>query len=335
MPFRNDYDHLAHPRVLAALSAHAGESFDAYGDDVHSRNAASYLRKIFGAKGAKVLFLAGGTQTNMVAISFALKPYEAVVCCDSGHIAVHETGAIEGSGHKVLTVPNRDGKLTAEALERICAIHNNNHMVKPKMAYISNSTETGTIYTKAELVSLRKACDRLGLYLFLDGARLGAALTCSENDIEPEEIGKYCDIFYVGGTKNGALFGEALVLVNPALHEGIEYHVKNKGALLAKGFVAGIMFEELFKDGLYFELAKKANAAAESLRQGMKAKGLSIGSSPTNQVFVNLPKEIAAAAIERFGCELWEEKATETTIRFVTAYWTREEEVREVLRFLS
>lgn len=333
--FRNDYDSLCHPRILEALSAHLGEHFTAYGGDEFSKKAGQRISEIFGAKGAKTYFLAGGTQANLVMISAALRPYEAVISCDTGHINVHETGAVEGTGHKILAVPNHNGKLTAEGIAEAIAKCDSSHVVKPKMVYISNSTEIGTIYHKNDLLSLRKVCDKYGLYLFLDGARLGSALTSEENDVKPEEIGQLCDCFYVGGTKNGALFGEALVINNPALAMDMDYHIKNRGALLAKGFVAGIMFDELFKDGLYFELAQKANGLAKKIKEGAKALGYPVVESSTNQVFVDFKKEIAGRIIERYNCEKWEDKGEMITLRFVTSFLTEEKDVDELLSFLS
>ena len=333
--FRNDYGQLAHPRILQALTQYGQETNIPYGLDYHSSNAAKAICAVFGCPNASVHFLAGGTQTNMVMISAALRPFEAVIAASSGHINVHETGAVEGAGHKIFTMPAKDGKLEAKEVAKAMALNTDEHMVKPKMVYISDSTETGTIYSKAELLELRKVCDQYGLYLFVDGARLGAALTSKENDVEPSFLGQVADCFYVGGTKNGLLYGEALVIVNPALAADFRYLIKNKGAMLAKGYGVGIMFEEAFRDGLYFELAKKTNEVADLLKRGFAKLGLSMLPSPTNQIFVSLPKDKALALIEEFGCEKWSEEGDEMTIRFVTSFCSKEKDVDDALSFIA
>lgn len=331
--FRNDYGRFAHPRILEAIAKYGEELNDPYGLDVHSQKAADYMKETFGAKGASVHFFAGGTVTNMTLLSYALRPYEAVVCCASGHINVHETGAIEGSGHKVVTVPAHNGKLTVEGLESAVAYHTDEHMVLPRAVYVSNATETGTIYKKEELLALRECCKKHGLCLYLDGARLGTALTSERNDIKPEELGSFCDAFYVGGGKNGLGIGEALVLVNPALQENFRYHIKNKGAMLAKGYLLGIEFEEGFRDGLYFELGKKANESAKKLYDILIAFDYRPLPVETNQVFAAFPKGIAEELVERFGCEIWERQEASTTLRFVTSYATKEEDLRALHDF--
>ena len=334
--FKNDYGQIAHPRILEALSRCQKETHTPYGQDEHSILAGQKIAETFGCPGAKVHFLAGGTQTNLVAISLMLRhPFECVLAVDSAHINVHETGAIEGTGHKVVTIPAKSGKATPEEVRKAVRLHHDEHMVLPRVLYISNSTETGTIYNKEELLALRATCDELGLYLYIDGARLGVALTSPQNDVKPELIGQVADAFYVGGTKNGLLLGEALVLVNPALAENARYHIKNKGALLAKGYVVGIEFEEAFKDGLYFEIAQRMNQTASRLMKGLLELGLDVEPSPTNQIFVTLPKEAAEKAIEAFGCERWEERGEKTCIRFVTSFATTEKDVDDALTILK
>lgn len=333
--FRNDYCYLAYPRILEALSKHQDECQGAYGLDVHSAKAAEYLKHTFGSKEGEVFFLAGGTQTNMAFISYCLRPYEGVISCDSGHINVHETAAVEGSGHKVIVVPNKDGKLTSQDVYDVAAYYQDEHMVKPGMVYISNSTEIGSIYHKKELEDLYKACKECGFVFFIDGARLGSALTCEENDVKPSEMGSLCDAFYVGGTKNGFLYGEALVINSKSLQKDFRYHIKNKGAMLAKGFVVGMEFEEMFRDGLYFELAKTTNEAAASLRKVFAEYGLKMAPSPTNQVFVTLPKDKANALLKEFSLEKWNEVGEEMTVRFVTSFKTTKEDIQEVDDFLA
>ena len=333
--FQNDYSILAHPRILDALVKYGQEENVPYGLDRHSAHAAALIKETFGAPKGSVYFLAGGTQTNLVFLSAALKPFEAVISLSSGHINVHETGAVEGTGHKIIVTPGKEGKMYPEDIEKVMATHRDMHMVKPRLVYISNSTEIGTIYTRNELLALRKCCDRHGLLLFLDGARLGSALTSKQNDVPSSLIGAVADGFYVGGTKNGLLFGEALVVNNQDIAEGFAYHIKNRGAMLAKGYAVGIQFEAAFEDGLYFELAEKTNLMADRLKEGFKKLGLPIMDSPTNQVFVTLPRDKAEAFIASYGCELWDEDGETMTIRFVTSFLTDEEDVAGLLRFAS
>ena len=332
--FRNDYSELAHPRIMEALSKHCLDQTVAYGLDAHSEHAAKRIKEVFGAPNASVFFLAGGTQSNAVLISKALRPYEAVIAAGSGHINVHETGAVESTGHKIITVPGKDGKVYPEEVEQVLLGHGDEHMVKPKMVYISNSTEIGTIYSKAELQALYACCKKHALYLFVDGARLGSALTSKENDIDPTDMGSLCDAFYAGGTKNGLLFGEALVVSDAALAEDFRYHIKNQGAMLAKGYALGIQFEAIFKDGLYFELAGHTNEMADLLKEGLRDLGVKMLPSPTNQIFATFPKAKAQAIIEELGCEKWIEAGEEMTIRFVTSFATEKEDVEEALNFL-
>ena len=334
--FRNDYSELADERILKALEKHLNEQHTAYGLDEHSNNAAEKIKEVFDVKNADVHFLAGGTQSNMTVISFFLRPYEAVISCDTGHINVHETGAVEASGHKIIQCKNTDGKLKAEDIEKVIKTHTNEHVVKPKMVYISNATESGTLYTKEELESIRCMCDKYSLYLFIDGARLGIALTSEACDYTPEFFGNIADIFYVGGTKNGLLIGEAIVIKNKELSTYFRYHIKNKGAMLAKGFLLGIQFEEAFKDGLYFELARKSNANAKYIKEELTKLNIDFAyDSPTNQQFIILPKEKAEKVINEFGCELWEEKEDKEIIRIVTSFATTKEDCDELIDYIK
>lgn len=330
--FKNDYGVMAHRRVIEALLKCEDEVNIPYGNDIHSANAERLIKDIFKAPEAKVHFLSGGTQANATVISYILRPYEAVISCDTGHINVHETGAVEGCGSKIITVNNVNGKLTKENVIKALKLHTDEHMVKPRMLYISNSTECGSIYTKKELYELRAVCDEYKLYLFLDGARLGSALTSKENDVEYEDLSKTCDVFYIGGTKNGLLSGEAVVIVNKNLQENFRYHIKNKGAMLAKGFVLGIQFEELFKDGLFFELAKHANEMSSYIKENLQKLEVCFTiDSPTNQLFAKFDKEIAKKLIEKFGCELWEKHDDHYIVRFVTSYKTTKEDCNKLI----
>ena len=334
--FKNDYSELADERIIEAIKKHLNEQHKAYGLDEHSENAKGYIRKTFDVPNADIHFLAGGTQTNMVTISYFLKPYEAVIACDTGHINVHETGAVEASGHKIITCKNKDGKIKPEDIEHQMKLHTDEHVVKPKMVYISNATESGTIYTKKELEDIRRICDTYSLYLFIDGARLGSALTSKACDYTKEFFGNITDIFYIGGTKNGLLIGEALVIKNKELSECFRYHIKNRGAMLAKGFLIGIEFEEAFKDGLYFELAKQSNETSEYIKEELKKANIVFDSdSPTNQQFIILPNEKADKVIKEFGCELWEKREKEKVIRIVTSFSTKKEDCDEIINFIK
>lgn len=333
--FRNDYSYLAHPRILEALSKYQDENNIAYGLDKHSANASRLIKQIFNSPNGEVHFLAGGTQTNMVFITSCLKHYEGVISCDTGHINVHESACIEGNGHKIITVKNHNGKLTPNDINKVMRLYNGEHMVKPGMIYISNSTEIGTIYQKQELIDLYKCAKENGLYLFIDGARLGAALTSSEADYEPSLLGEVCDAFYIGGTKNGLLFGEALVINNKELQKDLRYHIKNKGAMLAKGYAVGIQFEEVFKDDLYFQLAKHTNEMADKLKEVLISHNLKVLPSPTNQLFAQVNKEIGQKLIEEFGLELWSVDEEEMVVRFVTSFMTTLKDVEAVNIFLS
>ena len=331
--FTNDYSEFAHPEILKAILDAADEQNTGYGLDAHSENAEKLILDCFGIPDGKVFFLQGGTQTNATVLSYLLRPYEAVLSCGTGHINVHETGAVEGTGHKVFTASGTDGKLSRGDVENAVAFNRDEHMVKIKAVYISNATETGTVYTAAELAALREACDRHGLYLFMDGARLGPALTSKGNDVTCEMIGRMCDVFYVGGTKNGMLFGEAVVFRDAALAENFRHHIKNRGAMAAKGFVAGLMFERAFSDGLYFEMAKQANRTADYIRRSIAGFAEFQGNSTTNQIFVKLGKKEASELIDGFCCELWSEEENSAVVRIVTSFATKEADCDALIGF--
>lgn len=280
-----------------------------------------------------VHLIPGGTQTNLIASSSFLRPHEAVISADSGHINVHETGAIEATGHKVLTVSTKDGKLTPELIQEILDIHTDEHMVKPKIVYISNSTELGTIYKKDELVSLSEFCKENDLIFYMDGARIGSALCSKENDLKLTNLPDLFDAFYIGGTKNGALIGEALVICNDTLKSDFRYFIKQKGALLAKGRLLGIQFVELFKDNLFFQLAEHANQMAEKLAEGLKEINVPfLAESPTNQIFPIFTNEQVAELQKNYAFEIWEKvDKNRTVIRFVTSWATKEEAVEQLI----
>ena len=322
--FRNDYSEGAHPRLLEALAQASGEQNSGYGLDRHSRAAVASIRARLGRDDADVHFLSGGTQTNLTALAAFLRPHEAVIAAASGHIATHETGAIEATGHKVLALPSTDGKLTAAMIQSVLDEHDNEHMVSPRLVYVSNSTELGTIYSREELTALHFCCRTNGLYLYLDGARLGSALTASGNDLDLAGIASLTDAFYIGGTKNGALLGEALVILTPELKSDFRYFIKQRGAMLAKGMVLGAQFEALFRDELFFELAAHANGLAQRLRDAIVAAGFALVSdSPSNQLFPVLPRSLVTKLQERYEFELWRagDEATQV-IRLVTSWAT-------------
>ena len=335
--FRNDYGVSCADEVLEALYKIKDEENFGYGEDYHTKRAASLIRAAFGLDDdAGVFFLGGGTQANLTVISYYLRPFEAVICCDTGHINVHETGAVEATGHKILTAPNEEGKITPNSIRAILAKHTDAHMVKPKMVYVSDSTETGTIYSLKELEAIRKVCDENGLYLFLDGARLGSALTSVSNDVKPEDIARLTDVFYVGGTKNGALFGEAVIIKDPTLAKDFLYHIKNRGALFAKGFILGAQFEALFESGLYFHLASYANEMALLIKEGLLKIGIPLyGNSATNQIFIILEKEKTNGVLQRFSLEYWGEEGNKDILRIVTSFKTKKEDVEDLLSYLS
>lgn len=335
--FKNDYSEGAHPRILEALIHANLTQNEGYGLDTHCTAAAASIKTLIRREDADVHFITGGTQTNLLLISAALRPYEAAISTTEGHINVHETGAVEGTGHKILAFPTPDGKLTPKIIESCLKAHPDEHMVKPRLVYISDSTEVGTIYKKAELDALCHCCRKNNLYLFLDGARIGSAMTCKENDLTLADIAASTDAFYIGGTKNGALFGEALVISNPILKEDFRYMIKNRGAMLAKGFVAGIQFEELFKDNLFFEMAEHANEMADILRNGIKDLGYSFGSdSPTNQLFPIFPDQVVEELSKDFGFNIiGPHNGACTEIRLVTSWSTPEKAVRDFLNTLK
>lgn len=332
--FKNDYSEGAHPRLLQALVDASAEQNAGYGLDAHSLRAADLIRARLGGIDADVHFVSGGTQTNLLAIASFLRPHQAAVSVLGGHIATHETGAIEATGHKVLTVPGIDGKLTPALVAQVLGEHTDEHMVQPKLVYASSSTEIGTIHSRAELQALSAFCRRHGLLLFLDGARLGSALAAEGNDLTLADVAALCDAFYIGGTKNGALAGEALVVCNDALKPDLRYLVKQRGAMLAKGMFLGVQFEALFEvrpsqDALFFDLARHANAMASRLRAALSGQGIGfLADSPTNQLFPILPAQAVETLERRYEFHRWQTMADgRIAIRLVTSWATKPEAV--------
>lgn len=334
--FRNDYSEGAHPLVLDALIRTNLESTAGYGMDEYCKAAADIIRQRFACPDANVHFLPGGTVTNTITIAAALRPWEGVIAAATGHIGVHETGAIESSGHKVCTIAAEDGKLTPELIRSVFEQHMNGtdeHMVVPRMVYISDATELGTIYTRSELLAIREECSRDGLYLFLDGARMAPALVSKGNDLKPEDFAQICDCFYIGGTKNGLLFGEALVLCSDALKPYFRNVIKQRGGMFAKGRLLGVQFEAFFKDELWLDMARHAVTQAEILADGFRAKGYRFyAESPSNQLFPILPnekmQELEKDFIFEFTAKIDE---SHTAVRFVTSWATRPEDVQQLI----
>lgn len=335
--FNCDYHEGAHPRIMEALMRTNMEQTIGYGEDEYCAEARKAIQNACGCEQAAVHFLVGGTQANLTVISSILRPHQAILCVKEGHINAHETGAIEATGHKVMVIPGKDGKLSGDAVREAYHLHWNDgsheHITQPKMVYISNPTELGTLYTKAELTDIRKACDECGLYLFLDGARLGYGLMAEGKDLTLRYIAEVCDVFYIGGTKVGAMFGEAVVITNPALQEDFRYIMKQKGGMLAKGRLLGIQFLELFKDGLYFEISAHAIRMAQLLKEGLTARGYKFyADSVTNQQFVIVPDEKLKELDENFSYEYqMRYDETSSVVRFCTSWATKEENVMKLL----
>jgi threonine aldolase len=327
--FKNDYSEGAHPRILNALLETNLVQEEGYGEDYFSRKAVELIKERLGRTDVDVHLLSGGTQTNLIAISAFLRPHEAAMAASTGHILGHETGAIEATGHKVLSIEAENGKLTPPDVQMVLDGHPDEHMVKPKLVYISNSTEIGSIYNRDELVQLSDFCKKNHLYLYMDGARLGSALCSEENDLQLSDLPGLVDAFYIGGTKNGALLGEALVICNDSLKEDFRYHMKQKGALLAKGRLLGIQFLELFRDNLFFDLATHANKMAAILRQEISKENIQfLTHSPSNQIFPILPNALITELEKNYLFHIWEKvDSNHSAIRLVTSWATRSEQV--------
>lgn len=361
----SDYQEGAHPAILRRLQETNFEQSPGYGTDEICTSARRRIREACHCPGAAVHFLAGGTQANMIVVSSVLRPWQGVIAADTGHISSHEAGAIEAGGHKVLTLPHTLGKISAKQVDEYCRTwecdQNRDHMVMPGMVYISQPTEYGTLYTLEELSALREVCSRHALKLYVDGARLAYALAAGDVDAEeagyekseaagskvdavPDaaapvtlpDLARLCDVFYIGGTKCGALLGEAVVIPDPSLLPHFFTVIKQRGALLAKGFVLGIQFDELFRDGLYYEIGKGAVEKARRIQEAFRRAGYEIAfESPTNQIFLILENN----DMERLGKEIsfsfWEKKDGEhTVVRIATSWATSDETVKQLERIL-
>lgn len=339
--FECDYAEGAHSRVLERLTETNLEQTAGYGEDPHCARARAYLRRLCQDDSLDVHFLVGGTQTNTTVISAVLRPHQGVIAAESGHVNVHESGAIEATGHKVLAVPSGDGKLTARDVQGVYDGHwqdvNHEHMVQPGMVYISQPTENGTLYSLAELTALWETCQARGLFLYVDGARLGYGLMSEACDMTLPELARRCDAFYLGGTKQGLLFGEALVLVNQGLRRDFRYHIKQHGGLLAKGRLLGVQFCAMLEDGLYFTLARQADELAMAIRRAFADRGYGmLFDSYTNQQYPILPDGLLAELEKEFAFSFWcKVDESHSAVRICTSWATQPEAVRALIDALD
>ena len=339
--FYCDYAEGAHPAILEKLAQTNLEQTEGYGEDHFCQEARVRIQTLCEAPQADVHFLVGGTQANLTVIAATLRPHEGVIATDTAHISSHETGSIEATGHKVLTVPNEDGKLTAAQVEAYWAAHQadetKEHTVKPGMVYISNPTELGTLYTLEELEALSAVCRSHGLPLYLDGARLGYGLAAEDNTLTLPDLARLCDVFYIGGTKQGALFGEAVVILQPRLKEDFRYLIKQRGGMLAKGRLLGIQFLTLFEDGLYLRLARHADELADLLREGLEKAGCPLlVHSRTNLIFPVLPDKAIEKLKEKYSFSHYQRvDENHCAVRFCTSWATKREYVEALVADLQ
>ncbi|MFT4147856.1 MAG: low specificity L-threonine aldolase [Micrococcaceae bacterium] len=338
--FDSDYMEGAHPQVLQRLIETNLEQTSGYGTDPYCQSAKEKIRAACDCPKAQVYFLVGGTQTNSTVIKSLLRPYQGVIAADTAHINVFEAGTVEAGGHKILTLPNHDGKISAEQvaeyLDAFQSAGEHSHVVHPGMVYISHPSELGTLYTRQELEELSKVCRSHKLPLFLDGARLGYGLVAKDTDVTLKTIAQYCDVFYIGGTKVGALFGEAVVITTPGLIEHFSTMMKQQGGLLAKGRLLGVQFDALFTEKLYLKAAEQGVAMAQKLRQAFVDKGYAVYSeSPTNQQFIILPNQKKAELEKHVSFEVWKKiDKNYTAVRFVTSWATQEEDIDHLIELL-
>ncbi len=339
--FASDYMEGAHPAIMKKLMETNLEKTVGYGQDPYTEDAKEKIRKACNAPEAEVFLLVGGTQTNATVIDALLKSYQGVVAADTGHIATHESGAIEFGGHKVLTVPQKDGKISAQQIEKLVKDFyddaNYEHMVMPGMVYISQPTEYGTLYSREELAALSKVCWENHLPLYVDGARLAYALASPENDVTLTDLAELSDVFYIGGTKCGALFGEAVVIPQKGRIPHFFTIIKQHGALLAKGRIAGIQFGELFTDGLYLRIGKPAMEAAEQIKDALKKYGYQLSlDTPTNQIFCIVSNEVMKKIAQEVEFGFWEKyDETHSVIRFATSWATTMEDTQKLIQILE
>ena len=335
--FECDYAEGAHPSILQKLIETNYEQTVGYGVDDYCETARNYIKKLCGREDVNVHFLVGGTQTNSTVIAATLRPYQGVISASTGHIAVHESGTIEASGHKVLTIPSDDGKISAKEIKELVEEHYNNstheHEVQPGMVYISFPTENGTLYSKQELTDIHNVCREYSLPLFLDGARLGYGLMSEKNDVTISDLAELCDVFYLGGTKQGLLFGEALVIANDFINKDFRYMIKQHGGMLAKGRLLGLQYCVMLENGMYFELAKEADRLAIKLRDAFIAKGYKLRyDSYTNQQFPIMSNVTLERLSKNYAFSVWGKVDDEhTAVRFCTSWATSEESVDKLI----
>ena len=339
--FECDYGEGAHPKILERLAETNLEQTPGYGKDAHSERARTLIRQACGIPQAAVEFLPGGTQTNQIVIAAILRPYQGVLCAGTGHINTHETGAVEATGHKVLALPSQDGKITAGQIAKVFVDHwtdaTHEQMVQPGLVYLSQPTELGTLYTKAELAAIHKVCWQRHIPLYIDGARCGYGLAAPENDVTLADLAQLSDVFYIGGTKVGALLGEAVVISNLSLQRDFRYMVKRLGGMLAKGRLLGIQFEVLFEDGLYFQLGRAAVEQARRIRDTFLANGVELAwDSPTNQQFPILTQRQREALSQNYTFTKWETLDQDrAVVRFCTSWATQPEAVDQLCRDIA
>ena len=340
LSFESDYILGAHEKVLEALINTNGEMLSGYGNDVHTKNAEELIKKACQAPDSEVYFLMGGTQANKTVIATVLKPYEGVIAPTTGHVSLHEAGAIEYTGHKVIELPGKNGKLDADTvrayLKAFYGDANNDMMVVPGMIYVSYPTEYGTLYSKAELKALRELADEYGMKLFLDGARLGYGLMSREADLTLPEIAELCHVFYIGGTKIGALCGEAVVFAKGCTPERFRSLTKQHGAMTAKGRLLGVQFEALFTDNLYFEISKNAIDRAEEMKALFKSRGYEfLLDSPTNQQFIILTDAQMAQIGEKCRFCFWERvDESRCAVRFATSFASTKSDIEALAEII-
>lgn len=331
--FKNDYAEGAHEKVLQALVNANSGSYDGYGHDHITKEAVEIIRKEIGDPDASVNFISGGTQTNLIAIKAFLKPHEAVISADIGHINVQEGGSIESTGHKIIQVTCENGKLTPAIIENEIERHLSEHMVVPKMVYLSNTMENGYVYTKKELEAISKVCKKHKLYFFMDGARLSQALDVLDGTLTLKDIARLTDVFYIGGTKNGLLYGEALIITNDYAKDHIRFVMKQTGAVLSKTWVMAVQFKALFQDGLFYELGKNGNDRAREIYEGLSALGIEFYEEfGSNQIFPIFENRVLNKLSEKYLFQPWENvDENRKSVRIATSYKTSKEIVEQLL----
>jgi len=334
--FFNDYSEGCHPDILEILNNTNLEQEAGYGEDSISKKAINLIKEEIKNNDVDIHFVSGGTQANIVVLSSILKPYESIIAAETSHINVHEAGAIEATGHKINLIESHDGKLNTEQVWNVLESHTDEHMVKPKIVFISQSTEIGTVYTKDELKKLYYFCKENDLYLYIDGARIASAVASEESNMSLADVTEFSDAFYIGGTKNGVMLGEAIVIKNPEIKENFRFHLKQKGALLAKGRIVGAQFSGLFENSLYLKNAKYANKMASELSHGIKDLDYEfLSDSTTNQIFPIFPNEIVDKLKEKYGFYVWNKiDKNNSVIRLVTSWVTPEEKIIEFINYL-